>query len=105
MKRIVIGTVLALLISVTAFAKALTITACTEDKKAVALEVVINDTIAAQHPVEDHITVAFNVAASVMTAEELLGEKGFKTFASQLDEIDSYAIEGLTAPTVTGSCK
>lgn len=105
--KIVIGTVLALLLSVTAFAKDVVYTACTADTKAVQLAVTLNDDVIAQdNAVIAHVGKAFSTAATQLTAEALMGREGFIVFINELSDVDRLAITGITAPTVIeGSCK
>lgn len=105
MKRIVIGTVLALLVSVVAFAKTANFVACTTDNQLAVLTIQLNDQIIAQHPVETHIAVAFTAAASSMTAADLVTSAGFVMFRAGLDDIDIKAVEDMSAPLISGSCK
>ena len=104
MNRLFLAVALALSLSTVALAKELALTGCTLDKQAVA--VVIDVVDITDHPVAEHIQTAFANAASQLTAEELLGEPGFVTFVSGLDETDFTAINYIAGPpTVTGTCK
>lgn len=105
MFKTVFAAALALSLATVAYAAQTTFNACTQDGKAVTLLVDINDTIAKTHPVADHINTAFTYAANNLSAEALLDEPGFSTFAAHLDETDFEAIDGLEAPVVIGTCK
>lgn len=97
---------LALTLSTTVLlAKEVSFTSCTNDQKSVTLVVDVNDDLAAKHPVVLHIAKAFDIAAQSMTAADLIGEPGFVTFASNLDQTDYEAINQLAIPVVTGTCK
>jgi len=106
MNRLFLAVVLALAVSVSAFASsAFTATGCTTDAQGVAIVVEVNDELADKHPVMAHIKAAFENAAKILTAAELQSEVGFYTFVGGLDEFDFQAIEDLIPPAVTGTCK
>lgn len=106
MKNIVIGTVLALMLAVTAYAKDVTYKACTADNKPVVLAVTLNDQVIAQRPeVDATIRTAFTNAAAALSAEALQSNVGFEAFVDGLDEISWLAIEEVVAPIVlSGTC-
>lgn len=104
MKRLFLALALAVSLATVAYAKEFTFNGCTTDEKAVALVVDLVDIT--DHPVAEHVAVAFSEAAKLLSAEELQSEIGFYAFVGGLDETDLAAINGISGPPqVVGECK
>lgn len=102
MFKFVIGTVIAVLLSVTACAKDFTYKACTKDNKLVSTVIELDDEkIAADTRIPAYIDRAFTQAASELTAEAFQSYEGYLTFVSYIRDEDADAIVGdIKAPQV-----
>lgn len=104
MRKLIVSFVAALMLSVSVYAAQLAIPGCTLDHKSVRLTLVTADNTPTE--VEKHIATAFATAAKDLTAEELLSDKGYNAFVSQLTPADIEAILELQGPPdVIGSCE
>jgi len=105
MTRLFVALVLSLSLATAAYAAQFTVVGCTQDKQIVSTEVDVNDSLAAAHPVVEHIKTAFAAAAAQLTATAFKSETGFFAFVSGLDDTDIAAINTLNLPSVTGTCQ
>lgn len=104
MKRLFLALALSVALATAAYAKEFTFVGCTTDEQAVAVTIDFVDIT--NHPVQEHLAVAFSEAAKLLSAEELQSELGFYAFVGGLDETDISAINGISGPpVVTGACK
>lgn len=106
--KLIVATVLALLVSATAFAQDFAFRACTSDKKIAVLAVNLNpESIAADTRIPGQIAKVFTDAATGLTAEQLVGREGAIAFFTGLsDEAKAAITEVYGAPKILdGACK
>lgn len=100
MKKLVIATILALFLATSTFALGLNIVGCTRDQKAATLSLDLIDSVSQE--IFIGIMEAFEATANYLTAEDLVSQKGFEVFRSNLSEEEFNAIEGFNGPPVIG---
>lgn len=106
--KILVATVLALLVSASVFAQDFAFRACTSDNKLVVLAVNLDpESVAADTRIPGIVAKAFTVAATDLTAEQLVGREGAIAFFSGLSDVAKAAIlEIYGAPKILdGACK
>lgn len=90
-----------LLLTAQLFAMDFSFSACTLDGKTATLQIVLNDDAIAKNPhIPATIENAFRLAANGMSANDLVGEKGFMAFVSNITDKEWDAIDSANAPAI-----